>query len=142
MDNRTERIAVPVSISGKPAQNRKPAASKAAIEQTPNTRGGYLVAFAAGLLTCPGCHAFPVFGQWQVAATFLGDLQQRVLFRIRTGFPFNPVGLRGRRGTTTSQKYNFYKYNPNRNQKSFRPRSPISGVTGACSVLHGGRVGA
>ncbi len=59
MDNRIERIAVPVSISEEPAQSRKPAASKAAIEQTPNTRGGYLVAFAAGLLTCSSLPRLP-----------------------------------------------------------------------------------
>lgn len=31
--------------------------------------------------------------QWQVVATLCWNLQQQVLFRIHTGFPFNPMGL-------------------------------------------------
>ena len=53
----------------------------------------------AGLLTCPVRNAFPAFdGQWQRvlrASPFRsGDSQQRVLFRIRTGFPIVPSGGR------------------------------------------------
>ena len=49
----------------------------------------------AGLLTHPARNAFPaVVGQWQRVlrgSPFRsGDSQQRVLFRIFTGFPFHP----------------------------------------------------
>ena len=42
--------------------------------------------------------------QWQVVATFCWNLQQRVLSRIFTGFPFNPFSSLKLRGTTTVQK--------------------------------------
>ena len=37
----------------------KPTANHAVIEQTPNTRGGYLIAFVAGLLTYPSLPRLP-----------------------------------------------------------------------------------
>lgn len=47
----------------------------------------------AGLLTRPGHRAFPVLHQWQMFDDLLGDLQQRVLSRIFTGFPFHSEGV-------------------------------------------------
>ena len=61
----------------------------------------------AGLLTRPARNAFPaVVGQWQRVlrgSPFRsGDSQQRVLFRIRTGFPIVPSVRRT--GTMTMQR--------------------------------------
>lgn len=93
MGNRIKRMQCLYQFREGQPKRHKPAANHAVIEQTPNTRGGYLIVFAAGLLTYPSLPRLPSpYDQWQVVATFCWNLQQQVLSRIFTGFPFHPIG--------------------------------------------------
>lgn len=86
MDNRIKRMQCLYQFRGVSLEG-KPTVYYAVIEQTPNTRGGYLIAFAAGLLTYSSLPRLPsLTTSGRLRQPFVGTYSSRYC----SGFPFNP----------------------------------------------------
>lgn len=108
MGNRIKRMQCLYQFREGQPKRHKPTANHAVIEQTPNTRGGYLIAFVAGLLTYPSLPRLPspmTSGRlWQL---FVGTYSSRYC----PGF--SPDSLFILSGLPTDKKLQRYKSNKN-----------------------------